>query len=430
MKKKYYGVLMAFALLFAFNAKVSATEVSAEDTISSKLDSASDGILEVAEGTFTESTIAITEDMTIKGAGKDKTIITGKITVDGDAKLILENVTIKSGDTNANTISLTNGADLEVKNSIIYSNNEDSIDFAGNSSGIYAEGDSKIDVISTTIYAKYAIYAKGGNNEINIKDNSSINGYAAIDVSNGVGGEVVEGNKVTVDSSTLTGYNGCVGGSNNGYGTIVFGAQKGLKLNITNSIITNSVTGDYKEDLILFSDGYNLSSGTEIEITDSTLKNTDNEKGSVIYNLGETDSVSTNIIAVSNSETEGKEYADDGESIYITLSTVEGDIVTLFKKDTINETLKAFLDEMSKSLDDDEYVFEGYYIDDKYENKFNVEDEITENTKIYMKVSEKKAEEVETPNTFDGITSYILIGIISFVACLSLGLLFKKKLEN
>ncbi len=429
MKKKYYGFLMALALLFAFNAKVSATEVSAEETISSKLASASDGILEVAEGTFTESTIAITEDMTIKGAGKDKTIITGKITVDGDAKLTLENVTIKSGDTEAKTISLTNGADLEVKNSIIYSNNEDSIDFTGNSSGIYAEGDSTIDVISTTIYAKYAIYAKGGNNEINIKDNSSINGYAAVDVSNGIDGEVVEGNKVTIDSSTLTGYNE-TGEGQNDYGTIVFGAQKGLKLNITKSTITNSVTGDSKEDLILFSDAYNLSSETEIEITDSTLKNTDNEKGSVIYNLGETDSVSTNIIAVSNSETEGKEYADDGESIYITLSTVEGDIVTLFKKDTINETLEAFLDVMSKSLNDDEYIFEGYYIDDKYENKFNVEDEITENTKIYMKVSEKKAEEVDAPNTFDGITSYILIGIISFVACLSLGLLFKKKLEN
>ena len=90
---------------------------------------------------------------------------------------------------------------------------------------------------------------------------------------------------------------------------------------------------------------------------------------------------------------------------------------------------------MSKIIEED-FVFEGYFEDDKYANSFDTEREITENTKIYMKVSLKKVEtdttpeDTEVPDTFDGITSYAFTAIISVIMVLSFGYFLKKKFDN
>lgn len=433
MKKKYLGVLFGFALLFSLSAKVSAaTTVTGDEKISDKLAEAEDNIIEVDEGEF-EDTIVIDKTMTIKGAGKDKTTLIGKITVEGDVTLTLENITVKSIDDSAKIINLTNGADLTVKNSEIYYLNKEATDFGSDSVGIYTSGNSTITIDSTTIYAKYGIWAQGANNEITIKNESDINGYAALDVSNGTSGDVVNGNKVTIKDSTLTGHN-IYQPEEGSYGTIVIGSQEGLELSILGSTITNSVTTDDSiEDLILISESYEASTDSRIEIVDSTLINTDDS--SVIYNLGPADVVSTNIIAQENTTTKGIVYPTDGENIYVTLVTEDGDVVVVFEKDNINESLKSFLDEMSKIIEED-FVFEGYFEDDKYANSFDTEREITENTKIYMKVSLKKVEtdttpeDTEVPDTFDGITSYAFTAIISVIMVLSFGYFLKKKFDN
>ncbi len=433
MKKKYLGVLFGFALLFSLSAKVSAaTTVTGDEKISDKLAEAEDNIIEVDEGEF-EDTIVIDKTMTIKGAGKDKTTLIGKITVEGDVTLTLENITVKSIDDSAKIINLTNGADLTVKNSEIYYLNKEATDFGSDSVGIYTSGNSTITIDSTTIYAKYGIWAQGANNEITIKNESDINGYAALDVSNGTSGDVVNGNKVTIKDSTLTGHN-IYQPEEGSYGTIVIGSQEGLELSILGSTITNSVTTDDSiEDLILISESYEASTDSRIEIVDSTLINTDDS--SVIYNLGPADVVSTNIIAQENTTTKGIVYPTDGENIYVTLVTEDGDVVVVFEKDNINESLKSFLDKMSKIIEED-FVFEGYFEDDKYANSFDTEREITENTKIYMKVSLKKVEtdttpeDTEVPDTFDGITSYAFTAIISVIMVLSFGYFLKKKFDN
>ena len=429
MKKKYLGVLLGFALLFSLNAKVSATTVAEGEKISDKLAEAEDNIIEVEANEITDN-ITVNKTMTIKGNGH--TVLTGTITVEGDVTLTLEDITVMSLDGSARIINLTDGADLTVKNSEIYYKDKNAEDFGSDSVGIYTSGNSTITLDSTTIYAKYGIWAKGANNEITIENDSDINGYAALDVSNRTSGDVVKGNKVTIKDSTLTGHN-IYPPEYGSYGTIVIGSQEGLELSIVGSTITNSVTKDSKEDLILISESYKASTDSRIEIVNSTLTNTDDS--SVIYNLGPADVVSSNIVAQENTTTEGEVYPTDGESIYVTIVTEDGDVVVVFEKDNINESLKAFLDEMSKIIEED-FVFEGYFADEKYANSFDTEEEITENIKIYMKVSLKKvennttSEETEVPNTFDGITSYVVIAIISAIMVFSFGYVLKKKFDN
>ncbi len=168
---------------------------------------------------------------------------------------------------------------------IYYENIDDSSKFIQHGGGIVVYNSSgngsTVEVTDSTIHTKYAIWIEGSNSDLTVK-NSELSGYAALYLGSQT---QTSGNKVTINNSTLTGYaQGTAENSN--FGTIAIANKDNVKIDIiNNSVIINNFANntDVRSDLILMSNAYAMAKNVEINVSNSTLNNTNNTYGAV-YN--------------------------------------------------------------------------------------------------------------------------------------------------
>ena len=321
MKFKVFLTMIFASFVCIAGVNADTINVNSGDDLASKVATANSGdTLVIANGTY-NGDITITKDITLKGASKDGVIINGTVIVNtSNVDVTLDSLTINDSSTlidikakstvNVNNATVaytgyngtynTNSADgiwvertangTELNISTYNTNSADGIWVERTANG------TELNITNSDVAAKYAVWVSGADNNISITG-STLTGYAALDISNGVSQKPnqVEGNIVNVSDSTLTGYNTYSGSSDN-YGTIVIGGQKGLKLNIDNSVVTNLVT-NVVEDLIVISSSYSVSENVEINITNSELiNNAPAGNASAVYNVTSSANVNNEII--------------------------------------------------------------------------------------------------------------------------------------
>ncbi len=414
MKKLFIALSIVFV-----SAIMLPTMVFADENLSDKL-TGEGGNVELDEATYIGG-CTISEDVTITGKGADKTIITGKITIDADAKVTLDGVTIVSTEDGANVLTVGNGATLKVLNSEIYYKDKSDRDYGNYASfpygtvGIYVSGGSNVEVVNTEVHAKYGIWIKGSENEVTVS-NSKIHGYAAIDLSNS--GSPASENKVTINNgSELTGHNIYGLNSENDYGTVVIKDQNGSEVTIDSSKVTNTSDNGNKEDLIL----YSSDESNTIEVTNTVL---DNEvSSSSVFGL-DVENIEKLTLTLHGNTVTGNEFPDDDDYIYVTLVIGEEEIVGRFEKDTIEETLPAALKELEAEAKSENIKIDGYYLDADYEDEVDFS-EIAGNVKIYVKASEIETETSSEKPPKTGDINLVLI--ISIVIAAVAGTIFAKK---
>ena len=301
------------------------------EALSTQLSSCSDIALQSGQ-TYTGQ-FTIGKDITIVGNGAT---INGTFTITGadSANVNISNLTMtgtngKEEGTNAQPEYIavkTPNVKLNVSNvNIYYGNMNESNQFTAHGTGIvvYAEDSagSTVEVTDSTIHAKYAIWIEGSNSDLTVR-NSQLSGYAALDLTSS--SQKTSGNNITIDNSTLTGYALGKAAQNNDFGTIAIANKNNVQINIiNNSVITNNFANgiDARSDLILISDNPALPTNVNVNVSNSTLDNTNNEFGAV-YNANGTNDNSfktenTTIMGTLIAGAEGQYYVDfvvDGKS--------------------------------------------------------------------------------------------------------------------
>lgn len=192
MKRK--GVLLALILSALFvvgSNSVYAKEITVEEgkTIQEILDATTTeagDVIVIPEGEFVGD-VTIEKDITLKGSGKEATIIKGEVIV--YANTTVQDLTISNKGYLDGGIKMFEPVELNVSNTIIQYDGytEDDYGTADYFTGIWmkvSSSGSKVNVENTDFYAKYGIHVCGEENEVTIK-NSTFTGFSSVDISNG-----------------------------------------------------------------------------------------------------------------------------------------------------------------------------------------------------------------------------------------------------
>lgn len=434
--KKFKVLAFAFILCLTFNAgnvNAATINVSPTDNLSDKITNAEAGDeLILADGTY-DGDITLDKEITIKGTTKDSSIINGQVNIaSDDAMVTLQNLTITKMGMDTAGVKLTGTSRVTLDNVIVKYANINGNDYGHTDyfTGVWltktANG-STVTVNNSDIYAKYGIWVYGEENEINI-NNSNLNGWAALDISNGASAVTKAlNNNVTISGSTLTGF-ATLTGSYNYYGTIVIGGQNGLNLTIDNSTIANGFQVQNVQDLIVFADSYLASENVSIEITSSELNNTDKTTDSSVINYGtkETDQSNNTLVMLDttvNSEN-GQIYKTPTGYVTFTVdilgvkSTVTIPQGSSLTEEEINELKNIDLESLGLT----NYELIGYYEDEFFTQEFDFRRSFDENTTMYVQVMEieetvpvepvEEIDNIENPETSDGILTYVIIAVI------------------
>lgn len=385
MKFKVF-LTMIFASFFCIaGVNADTINVSSGDYLASKVASANPGDTLVIENGTYNGDITITKDITLKGASKDGVIINGTVIVNtSNVDVTLDSLTINDSST---LIDIKAKSTVNVNNATVAYTGYNGTYNTNSADGIWVErtaNGTDLNITNSDVAAKYAVWVSGADNNISITG-STLTGYAALDISNGVSQKPnqVEGNIVNVSDSTLTGYNTYSGSSDN-YGTIVIGGQKGLKLNIDNSVVTNLVT-NVVEDLIVISSSYSVSENVEINITNSELiNNAPVGNPSAVYNVTSSSNINNDIILDNTdvSATNGVIYGTLADYVYVTINVFDVQSVVAIPNGSSLEGLNDYVISL------DGYNFEGWFTDSTYETPFDDTIPVTDNINLYAKYVE------------------------------------------
>lgn len=407
--KLFLGVILA-SLFFIPGVNAATIDVTNGDDLNAKIASASAGdVIAIANGTYSGD-VTLDKNITLKGASKDGVVINGSVVVTGtNAKVVLDTMTIMNSGT---IIDVKAKSDVTVKNAVVTYTGFNGTYTSNDSDGIWLQktaNGSKLTVDSSDIYAKYAVWVYGENNNVSI-NNSNVTGWAALDISNGSKSTTQAfNNVVSVNGSTLKGINTYAGPTND-YGVIVIGGQNGLELSIDNSTVTNGFTVDNVQDLILFGDAYVTSEDAFITVANSKLVNTASEgNSSAVYNIGTAKNASVNasnyfiaentVITANN----GIVYSTVAGTINITLNinaAAEEFLTITVPKGTAFSDV-AELTAMIKMLEAGEYdgyTYDGLYLDEDFTVAFDQNVALDADTNIYVKLVKKASSEVDNDN--------------------------------
>ena len=256
MRKVNLALGLFVVFMFGFIANVSAKEINVTDvsTLNEALTDADAGdTIILADGTY-NTDITIEKDIVLKGTSVDGTIVNGSVILNAEGiEVTLDSLTIKDAGT---IIDVKATSTLTVNNAKVLYAGYNGTFSANDSDGIWLEktaNGSTVNVTNSTVVAKYAIWVHGEENTVNVTG-STINGWAAIDISNGSGSQTTaNNNKVSINDSTIIGTN-VYNGRTDAYGVIVIGGQSNVKVEISGSTVKNEfpVTNN-QVDVILFS---------------------------------------------------------------------------------------------------------------------------------------------------------------------------------
>lgn len=348
--------------------------------------------------TYNVTNCTINNDVTINGNGAT---IKGEISIEGNAKTVnLNDLTITASSSSGNNpelIKVKTKTNLNVSKVRAYVDDiNDASKFTKSGGGIVLYGTdsdasgSTVDILDSTIHAKYAVWIEGGSNDVTIT-NSNLAGYAALDLTSSSVENGVSNNKITVEGSTLKGYALGKTEQQSNYGTIVIGNQKDVDIKINNSTVTNdfSISTEARSDLILisnYSDEDNITNteNVNVDVKNSVLKNNapSEDKGAV-YNSNETD----NNFRTENTEIEGYLLPDEETRFYVDF-VIDGKsgIVFADKNGKINP-------EDIPSGEKEGYRFDGWFNEDG--TSFNAENTINANITVTAKYTSNLQLEVE-----------------------------------
>ncbi len=456
IKRSILGLVAFIMVILVCTMNVSAAEINVANTddLSQKLaESVAGDTLILADGTYTTD-LTIDKNITIKGTSVDGTIINGSVVLNAEGiEVTLDTLTITDS---ATIIDVKATSTLNVNNAkVIYAGYDGT--FAKNSSdGIWLEktaNGSTVNVVGSTIVAKYAIWVYGEENNVSI-DNSTINGWAAIDITNGNNSDTTaKNNNVVVNNSNIIGTN-VYSGSTDAYGVIVIGRQSNLTLEINESTVKNEFTvGNNSLDVILFSGAYQTSEETEISIVNSELINNDTTTNSAVISY----------------DTEEIQNGANIVTLYETTVTSENDLVYDMTGDYITFTVDLLGVQSSTPLPNNSvipenaldpgniegYTFEGWYLDADFTIPFDPSVALDADTTIYAKLTEivEEPEEptepedpteptdpveeptepsepvIENPSTLDNINVFMALGAISVIG-LAVAIVVLKKKHN
>lgn len=448
IKKGLLSLVAFVMIMLVATMSVSAEEISVANTddLAQKLaDAAAGDTLILADGTYSTD-LTVDKDITIKGTSTDGTIINGSVILNTEGiEVTLDTLTVTDSGT---IIDVKATSTLNVNNAkVIYAGYDGT--FAKNSSdGIWLEktaNGSTVNVVGSTVVAKYAIWVYGEENKVSI-DDSTINGWAAIDISNGNSSDTTaKNNSVTVNNSDIIGTN-VYNGQSDAYGVIVVGGQSNLTLEITESTVKNEFTvGNNSLDVILFSGAYQTSEETEISIVNSELINNDTTTNSAIISY----------------DTEEIQNGANIVTLYETTVTSENDLVYDMTGDYITFTVDLLGVQSSTPLPNNSvipenaldpgniegYTFEGWYLDADFTIPFDPSVALDADTTIYAKLTEivEEPEEpttptdpveeptepsepvIENPSTLDNISVFMILGAISVIGLTVATIVLKKR---
>ncbi len=462
IKKGLLSLVAFVMIMLVATMSVSAEEISVANTddLAQKLaDAAAGDTLILADGTYSTD-LTVDKDITIKGTSTDGTIINGSVILNTEGiEVTLDTLTVTDS---ATIIDVKATSTLNVNNAkVIYAGYNGT--FAANDSdGIWLEktaNGSTVNVVGSTVVAKYAIWVYGEENKVSI-DDSTINGWAAIDISNGNGASTTaKNNSVTVNNSDIIGTN-VYNGPTDAYGVIVVGGQSNLTLEITESTVKNEFTvGNNSLDVILFSGAYQTSEETEISIVNSELINNDTTTNSAVISY----------------DTEEIQNGANIVTLYETTVTSENDLVYDMTGDYITFTVDLLGVQSSTPLPTNSvipenvldpgniegYTFEGWYLDADFTIPFDPSVALDADTTIYAKLTEIVEEPedpteptdpveeptdpveeptdpveeptepsepvIENPSTLDNISVFMILGAISVIGLAVATVVLKKK---
>ena len=444
IKKGLLSLVAFVMIMLVATMSVSAEEISVANTddLAQKLaDAAAGDTLILADGTYSTD-LTVDKDITIKGTSTDGTIINGSVILNTEnIEVTLDTLTVTDSGT---IIDVKATSTLNVNNAkVIYAGYDGT--FAKNSSdGIWLEktaNGSTVNVVGSTVVAKYAIWVYGEENKVSI-DDSTINGWAAIDISNGNSSDTTaKNNSVTVNNSDIIGTN-VYNGSTDAYGVIVVGGQSNLTLEITESTVKNEFTvGNNSLDVILFSGAYQTSKETEISIVNSELINNDTTTNSAVISY----------------DTEDIQNGANIVTLYETTVTSENDLVYDMTGDYITFTVDLLGVQSSTPLPNNSvipenalnpgniegYTFEGWYLDADFTIPFDPSVALDADTTIYAKLTEIVEEpeepttpeeptepsepDIENPSTSDNVGLFMILGAISVIGLTVATIVLKKR---
>ena len=445
IKKGLLSLVAFVMIMLVATMSVSAEEISVANTddLAQKLaDAAAGDTLILADGTYSTD-LTVDKDITIKGTSTDGTIINGSVILNTEGiEVTLDTLTVTDS---ATIIDVKATSTLNVNNAkVIYAGYNGTF-AANNSDGIWLEktaNGSTVNVVGSTVVAKYAIWVYGEENKVSI-DDSTINGWAAIDISNGNGASTTaKNNSVTVNNSDIIGTN-VYNGPTDAYGVIVVGGQSNLTLEITKSTVKNEFTvGNNSLDVILFSGAYQTSEETEISIVNSELINNDTTTNSAVISY----------------DTEEIQNGANIVTLYETTVTSENDLVYDMTGDYITFTVDLLGVQSSTPLPTNSvipedaldpgniegYTFEGWYLDADFTIPFDPSVALDADTTIYAKLTEIVEEpteptdpveeptepsepDIENPSTSDNVGLFMILGAISVIGLTVATIVLKKR---
>ena len=444
IKKGLLSLVAFVMIMLVATMSVSAEEISVANTddLAQKLaDAAAGDTLILADGTYSTD-LTVDKDITIKGTSTDGTIINGSVILNTEGiEVTLDTLTVTDS---ATIIDVKATSILNVNNAkVIYAGYNGTF-AANNSDGIWLEktaNGSTVNVVGSTVVAKYAIWVYGEENKVSI-DDSTINGWAAIDISNGNSSDTTaKNNSVTVNNSDIIGTN-VYNGPTDAYGVIVVGGQSNLTLEITKSTVKNEFTvGNNSLDVILFSGAYQTSEETEISIVNSELINNDTTTNSAVISY----------------DTEEIQNGANIVTLYETTVTSENDLVYDMTGDYITFTVDLLGVQSSTPLPNNSvipenaldpgniegYTFEGWYLDADFTIPFDPSVALDADTTIYAKLTEIVEEpeepttpeeptepsepDIENPSTSDNVGLFMILGAISVIGLTVATIVLKKR---
>lgn len=447
IKKGLLSLVAFVMIMLVATMSVSAEEISVANTddLAQKLaDAAAGDTLILADGTYSTD-LTVDKDITIKGTSTDGTIINGSVILNTEGiEVTLDTLTVTDS---ATIIDVKATSTLNVNNAkVIYAGYNGTF-AANNSDGIWLEktaNGSTVNVVGSTVVAKYAIWVYGEENKVSI-DDSTINGWAAIDISNGNSSDTTaKNNSVTVNNSDIIGTN-VYNGPTDAYGVIVVGGQSNLTLEITESTVKNEFTvGNNSLDVILFSGAYQTSEETEISIVNSELINNDTTTNSAVisYDTEEIQNGANIVILYETTVTSENDLVYDMTGDYITFTV---DLLGV-QSSTPLPTNSVIPEDALDPGNIEGYTFEGWYLDADFTTPFDPSVALDADTTIYAKLTEIVEEpeepteptdpveeptpsepDIENPSTSDNIGAFMILGALSVIGLTVATIVLKKK---
>lgn len=292
---------------------------------------------------------------------------------------------------------------------------------SGNQSLITALQGSEVTLNNVTLSnsPKYGVHVYDGGKAI-------LNGVTIKDCN--YGGILINAGTIEIRKLTL-GYNGAT--ENNG---IEISKSKFITSNNNPTIIMNgTITSDQTKNIIyLATDENDATTAVVLENTPTTTDKilVDKEEKSLVV-TDENDYVKFE----SNKIDDNKLNNITGDEVaYITLTFKalnEEEIVKLpLGTKLTEEAANTLLEEMKKACTQAGYEFSGFYQDEKYQNKFDLTKEFTQDTTIYIKLTKQQTttpengkEEIKNPDTAD----INIVTILSMIVISGIGVTYTIK---